>query len=181
MNEVCLDKKYKAPVISIVATKSGAGKTTLVEGIIKILKSRGYSVGALKYDAHKFEVDKEGKDSYRFAKAGADSVIVSSSEKLAMIKVLKEEQTIEETIKLFGDLDIIITEGFKKNKFPKIEVHRKGIDSNLLCKNPDYDIHSFIAVASDEAIDVEIPILDLNNVASIVDFIIDFIENNFIQ
>lgn len=177
LDKLCLDNKDKSPIVSIIATKSGTGKTTLIEGTIKILKSRGYSVGALKYDAHKFEIDKEGKDSYRFTKAGADSVIILSSEKLAMVKILKEENTIEEAIKLFGDLDIIIIEGFKKNNYPKIEVHRKGVDNNLLCKNPDYNIPTFIAVASDEELEVEIPILDLNNVASIA----NFIEKNFIR
>lgn len=175
MENLYLSKKEKPVIISIVATKSGTGKTTLIEALIKIFKSRNYTIGILKYDVKKFEIDKEGKDSYSFSQAGADNVIIASSKKLAMIQSLKEEKTIEEIVNLFGDLDIILIEGFKNNDYPKIEVHRKGIDNNLVCKNPDFNIESFIAVASDETVDVHIPILNLNDAVSIA----DFIENNF--
>lgn len=170
-------KKKKPIIISIVSTKSGTGKTTLIEGLIKVFKNRNYSIGILKHDGHKFEIDKEGKDTYRFAKAGADNVIISSSEKLAMIQVLKEEKTIEEIINLFGDLDIVIIEGFKNSRYPKIEVHRKGIDTNLLCKNPNFSTSTFIAVASNEELDMDIPVLNLDDVVSVA----DFIENNLVK
>jgi len=179
MENLYLNKKEKPVIISIVATKSGMGKTTLVEALIKIFKSRNYTIGVIKHNAHKFQIDKEGKDSYRFTEAGADNVIISSSEKLAMVQLLKEEKPIEEIINLFGDLEIVLIEGFKNknNTYPKIEVHRKGIDNNLLCKNSDYITSNFIAVASDENLDVNIPILNLNDAVSIA----DFIENNLIK
>ncbi len=176
MENSYLDKKKSSIVISIVSTKSNTGKTTLIENIISILKDKGYSVGALKHDAHKFDIDKEGKDSYRFSKAGADNVVIASSEKIAMIKVIKEEPKIEDMLKLF-EQDIVIMEGFKSNKYPKIEVHRKGVDDNLLCNNPIYDMNTFIAVASDEELDIDIDILDLNNVVGIC----DYIEKNIIK
>lgn len=171
------NKKEKTAILSIISTKSGMGKTTLVESLIKIFKSRNYTIGTLKYDVKKFEIDKEGKDSYRFSHAGADNVIIASSKKLAMIQSLKEEKTIEEIITLFGNLDIVLIEGFKNNIYPKIEVHRKGIDNNLLCKNSHYGTSNFIAVASDENLDVNIPILNLNDSVSIA----DFIEDNLIK
>lgn len=164
-------------VLSIVASKSGTGKTTLIEKLIKILKERNYKVGVLKHDAHKFEIDKEGKDSYRFTKAGADNVIISSPEKLAMVEVLKEEKNIDQIIGLFHDMDIILIEGFKKNNYPKIEVHRKEVDNSLLCENREFNTSTFIAVVSDEVLKLNIPVLDLNNANSIA----DFIENNFIK
>lgn len=176
MKNLCSHKKEKPIVVSIVGTKSGMGKTTLIEGIIKVLKSRNYSVGVLKHDAHKFEIDKKGKDSYKFTEAGADNVVIASAEKLAMVQILKEEKTIDEIINLFHGVDILIIEGFKKNNYPKIEVHRKEIDDNLLCKNPEFNISTFMAVASDEMLDVNIPILDLNDVVNIA----NFIEDNFI-
>ncbi|WP_099188440.1 molybdopterin-guanine dinucleotide biosynthesis protein B [Tepidibacter mesophilus] len=163
-------------VVSIVSTKSNTGKTTLIENLISVLKERGYSVGALKHDAHKFDIDKKGKDSYRFSKAGADNVVIASSEKMAMIKILNEEPRIEDMLKLF-EQDIVIMEGFKNNKYPKIEVHRKGVDDNLLCNDPFYDMSTFLAVASDEKLDLDIDILDLNNVAGIC----DYIEKNIIK
>lgn len=165
------DKKQKTAIISIIATKSGMGKTTLIEALIEIFKSRNYTVGILKYDVKKFEIDKEGKDSYRFSKAGADNVIVASSEKLAMVQLLKEKKTIEEIVNLFGNLDIVIIEGFKNNIYPKIEVHRKYVDNNLLCKNPSFGISNIKAVASDEELNVNIPVLNLNDTVSVADFI----------
>ncbi|MBC2582351.1 molybdopterin-guanine dinucleotide biosynthesis protein B [Clostridium sp. DJ247] len=177
MENLYLNKRQKPAIVSVVSTKSGMGKTTLIEQLIKIFKNRKYSVGVLKHDAHKFDIDKEGKDSYRFTKAGADNVIISSAEKLAMIQILQEEKSIDETIKLFGNLDIVLLEGFKENKYPKIEVHRKDVDNNLLCKNSDFNIDTFIALASDEEVEINIPILNLNDVLSLA----DFIEYNFIK
>lgn len=177
MENLYSHKKEKTVIISIIATKSGMGKTTLVEALIKTFKSRNYTIGILKYDVKKFEIDKEGKDSYRFSQAGADNVIIASSQKLAMIQSLKEEKTIEEIVNLFGDLDIVLIEGFKNNIYPKIEVHRKDVDTNLLYKNPNYDISNIIAIASDEKLDVNIPVLNLNDTFSIA----DFIEDNIIQ
>lgn len=179
MENLSLSKKERQVIISIIATKSGMGKTTLIEALIKIFKSRNYTIGVLKHNAHKFQIDKEGKDSYRFTEAGADNVIISSSKKLAMVQLLKEEKAIEEIINLFDDLEIVLIEGFKNsnNTYPKIEVHRKGIDNGLLCKNSNYSISNFIAVASDEKLDVNIPVLNLNDAVSIA----DFIEDNLIK
>lgn len=159
------------PVLSIVATKSGTGKTTLIEKLIPILKNRGYKIGILKHDAHKFDIDKKGKDTYRFSEAGADNVIIASKDKLAMVKNLEEEKSIEDILKLFSEEDLIIVEGFKNNKYPKIEVHRAGVDTNLLCNNENFLIESFMAVASDEKLDVNIPVININDAEQIADFI----------
>ncbi|MBU3155608.1 molybdopterin-guanine dinucleotide biosynthesis protein B [Clostridium estertheticum] len=158
-------------VLSIVAIKSNTGKTTLIEKLIKALKLRNYSVGVLKHDAHKFDIDKEGKDSFKFSEAGADNVIVSSHEKLAMIQKVEKEVPIYEIILLFKDIDIVLIEGYKDNNFPKIEVHRKDVDSNLLCTNPKFEFSQIIALATDEDVNVNIPILNLNDVNSICNFI----------
>lgn len=165
-----MNKKEKL-IISFVSTKSNTGKTTLIEGLIICLKKRGYSVGVLKHDAHKFDIDKKGKDSYRFTKAGADNVIISSPEKLAMVKILQEEIDVEDIIKNFDEVDIVFIEGFKNNKYPKIEVHRKEIDCKLLFKDDKSNISTFIAVATDEILDLNIPSIDLNNINVIADFI----------
>lgn len=171
MESSFLNKEKEFSVISIVATKSNTGKTKLIESLITIFKARGYSIGVLKHDAHKFEIDKEGKDSYRFTKAGADKMIISSKEKLAMVEKIKEEKTIDEILNMFGEMDLIIIEGFKNNKYPKIEVHRKDVDSKLLCKDENFDICTFLAVATDEKLNLDIPELDINEVNKIADFI----------
>jgi molybdopterin-guanine dinucleotide biosynthesis protein B len=172
MADLYLNKKENL-VISIVATKSNIGKTTLIEGLIKTFKQKNYSVGVLKHDAHKFEIDKKGKDSYRFSEAGADNVIISSAEKLAMIKTVEEELDLQNIIKYFEDLDIILIEGFRNNNYPKIEVHRKVVCDKLLFKDSNFNTSTFIAVASDEKLDINIPLLDLNDAVSIADFIED--------
>jgi len=171
------NKNRNPLILSIVATKSNTGKTTLIEKLIKTLKFRNYRVGVLKHDAHKFDIDKEGKDSFKFSAAGADNVIISSSVKLAMIQKLETEVPIDEVLLLFKDIDIVLIEGYKNNNYPKIEVHRKCVDSNLLCTNTNYNLSQFIALASDEELDVDIPVLDLDD----VNLICDFIENNLIK
>jgi len=165
------------PVVSIVSARSGAGKTTLIEGIIKNLKSRNYRVGVLKHDVKKFEIDYPGKDSYKFTKAGADSVVIASPTKLAMIQNLEKEKSIEELMWLFRDEDIVIVEGFKNNNYPKIEIHRKEADGFLLCKSTQYGHRNFIAVASDEVLDLDIPALNINDAGEIS----AFIENYFLS
>ncbi|NEU05739.1 molybdopterin-guanine dinucleotide biosynthesis protein B [Clostridium senegalense] len=177
MENLSLNKKVCLKIISIVATKSGTGKTTLIEKLIPILKEKNWKVGVLKHDAHKFEMDKEGKDTYRFAQAGADNVIISSSTKLAMIQTLKEERTIEDILPLFKDVDLVIVEGFKNNKYPKIEVHRNVVDNNFLYNDLNFKKDTFIALASDEELEVDIPVLDINNPMEVVKFIEDKILN----
>ncbi|MBI5656564.1 MAG: molybdopterin-guanine dinucleotide biosynthesis protein B, partial [Geobacter sp.] len=112
-------------VVSFVA-KSGTGKTTLLEKVIAELKRRGHRVGAIKHDAHRFDIDHPGKDSHRLTAAGADTMLITSPEKLALIKRHQEQPAIEELLATYcADLDIVLTEGFKRSSLPKIEVHRR--------------------------------------------------------
>ena len=159
-----------AKAVSFVA-KSGTGKTTLLEKVIAELKSRGYRIGVVKHDAHRFEIDHPGKDSYRLTAAGADTMLISSPEKLAIVKQHAEPPTIEELIATyFGDVDLILTEGFKKSGLPKIEVHRRERSATLICRGEQHD-PSLIAVASDAALQLDVPVLDLNNPAQVADFV----------
>ena len=99
----------KPPVVSIVA-KSGTGKTTLLEKLISELKRRGYTVGVVKHDAHRLEIDHEGKDSWRLTQAGADTMLITSPAKVAMVKQNRDgvEPSLVEAIATYcGDLDIV--------------------------------------------------------------------------
>ena len=109
------------PVYSIVAY-SGTGKTTLLEKLIIELKKRGLRVAVIKHDAHDFEIDYEGKDSWRFTRAGADVTVVASGMKAAIME--NRHVPIEELISRIAGVDIILTEGYKKGKWPRIAVHR---------------------------------------------------------
>ncbi len=162
--------------VSFVA-KSGTGKTTMLEKVIIELKLRGYRVGVIKHDAHRFNIDHPGKDSYRLTAAGADTMLIASPEKLALIKQHAEPPPIEELIATyFGDVDLILTEGFKKSGLPKIELHRKERSATLLCRGENFD-PSLIAVASDEPLELDVPVLDLNNPVEVA----DFVERTFIH
>jgi len=158
-------------VVSFVA-KSGTGKTTLLEKVIGELKSRGYRVGVVKHDAHRFDIDHPGKDSYRLTQAGADVMLISSPEKLAMVRRHEESPPVEELLATyFGDMDIVLTEGFKKSQLPKIELHRRERSPTLICRGEEND-PCLIAVASDEKLDLDVPVMDLNDPAAVADFIV---------
>ena len=88
-----------AKVINIIGSGSNVGKTYVMEGLIKELKSRGLSIATIKHDVHGFDIDKEGKDTYKHRKAGSETVIISSKNRLAMIKELKEETDLQDIIK----------------------------------------------------------------------------------
>lgn len=158
--------------VSFVA-KSGTGKTTLLEKVIVQLKERGFRVGVIKHDAHRFDIDHPGKDSYRLSAAGADTMLISSPEKLAIVKKHLAAPPIEELIATyFQDVDIVLTEGFKLSSMPKVEVHRKERSDTLLCRGELHD-PTLIAVASDELLDLDVPVLDLNDPAQVAQFIVE--------
>lgn len=160
------------PVISIVA-KSGTGKTTLLEKLIAELKRRGYRVGAMKHDAHQFDIDREGKDSWRLTQAGADTMVISSPAKIAMIKqnTNMTEPSVSHIVKTyFSGVDIVLTEGFKKNGFPKIEVHRKERSPTMMCRGEVHD-PTLIAVASNDHLETDVPVFDIDDFRGICDLI----------
>lgn len=166
----------KVKAVSFVA-KSGTGKTTLLEKVITEMKKKGYTVGAIKHDAHRFDIDHPGKDSWRLTAAGADTMLISSPEKLAMVKQHPASPPIEELLATyFGDCDIVLTEGFKKSGLPKIEVHRRERSETLLCRGENHD-PTLIAVASDAPLELDVPVLDLNDPAAVA----DFVEKTFLK
>jgi len=158
--------------VSFVA-KSGTGKTTLLEKVIVELKGRGFRIGVVKHDAHRFDIDHPGKDSYRLTAAGADTMLICSPDKLALVKRHSVPPPIEELLATyFGDVDLVVTEGFKKSGLPKIEVHRAERSPTLLCRGDEHD-PSLVAVVSDEPLTLDVPVLDLNNPAEVADFVVE--------
>lgn len=157
--------------------KSNTGKTTLLEKLIRELKNRGYRVGVIKHDAHKFEIDHPGKDSYRLTAAGADTMLITSSEKLALVKKHEATPSLDQLIETyFSDVDIVLTEGFKMSTLPKIELHRQERSSTLICRGEHND-PMLIAVASDEHLDLDVPVLNLNDAIAVA----DFVEHHFLK
>lgn len=155
------------PIISFVG-KSGSGKTTLAEKVIAELTRRGYRVGVIKHDAHGFEIDHEGKDSWRHKKAGAVTVALSSPEKFAVIKDVDPEWLPERIIALYlSDVDVVVAEGFKRSPFPKIEVIRKANSSTPVCGKDK----NLLAFASDFYESKRHPVFGLNDYRRIAGFI----------
>lgn len=158
------------PALSFVA-RSGTGKTTLIEAVIRELKGRGYRVGAIKHDAHRFSIDHPGKDSQRMTAAGADVMLISSAQQLALVRSHPVAPSIAELLSTYcGDVDIVLTEGLKHGTLPKIEVHRRACGAELFCRGERND-PNLIAVASDEPLTLDVPCLDLNAPAQVADFI----------
>ena len=157
-------------MISIVG-RSQSGKTTLIEKLIPVLKGRGYKVGTIKHSHHIFDFDKTGKDSWRHKDAGAETVIIASPGKIAMVKN-DYQGSLNGLQKFFGDLDLVITEGYKKENKPKIEVVRAARHTDVLLEN---DKH-LVAVVSDMELKLDVPVFGLND----IDRLADFIENNYL-
>lgn len=154
-------------VINIIGSSSNVGKTFLIEGLIKELIKRNLKVATIKHDVHGFDIDKEGKDTYKHRKAGAETVIISSKNRLAMINELKEETKLEDIISMIKDKDVILVEGYKKSNLRKIEVFRKGISKDIISKRD-----RLICIASDTNLDLKgIPIINKEDYKSLADLI----------
>lgn len=158
------------PIVSIVG-KSGSGKTTLLEKVVAELTGKGYRIATIKHDVHGFEIDYEGKDSWRHKKAGAKTVVLSGPDKIAVIKEADEEWEPSSLAFSFAqDADIVITEGYKKAGFQKIEVIRKAKSTIPICRKDK----NLIAIASDMRFKCrDVPCIDINNAKAIANLIED--------
>jgi molybdopterin-guanine dinucleotide biosynthesis protein MobB len=166
----------KKPYAIAIVGNSGAGKTTLLERLIPALKEKGLRVGGIKHDAHRFDIDHPGKDSHRLTAAGADTMMITSADKLAMVKRHAGSPPSEELIeRYFSDMDLVLVEGFRGSSLPKIEVHRKAFRSTLICRGERND-PGLAAVASDEPLDLDVPVLDLNAPEAIAEFIASLVS-----
>jgi molybdopterin-guanine dinucleotide biosynthesis protein B len=163
-----IPKEYNViPIISIVG-KSDSGKTTLIEKLIPELTRRGYKIATVKHDVHGFEVDREGKDSWRHKQAGAHTVVISSSKKVALIRDVEKDLTLEEIReKLIQDVDLILSEGYKKDVHPKIEIFRKEKHKELLCTKED----NLIAIVSNKKFKVGVFCFFLDDSKGVADFL----------
>ena len=159
------------PVFGVVGWKN-SGKTTLMVGLIRELSRRGFAVSVVKHAHAKFEIDHEGRDSFKMREAGARQVTLSSPRRFAVMRELggAPEMTFEELLPYAGDCDLILVEGYKREAFPKIEIRREGASSRepLAAKFPQV-----VAIASDRPGDEgdALPVFHMDDIGDMVDFI----------
>ncbi len=162
------------PLLAIVAW-SGTGKTTLLQQVIPLLKTRGIRSGLIKHTHHQMDIDTPGKDSYLLRKAGADQVIVASNQRWALMCETPEQPLDLAELAARMDhaaLDLVLVEGFKDEPVPKIALWRRGIKGEMADLLDEY----VIALASDEKSAINIPLLDINQPVNVADFIENWLK-----
>jgi molybdopterin-guanine dinucleotide biosynthesis protein B len=150
---------------------SGSGKTTLITKLIPRLLARGLRVSTLKHAHHGFDLDKPGKDSFVHRVAGATEVIISSARRWAILHELREEPEwdMADLVAKMSPVDLVLVEGFKRDAFPKLEVHRAENGKPLLHPEDSY----IVAVACDTALPAaRVPVVDLNDIDAIADLLL---------
>lgn len=169
------------PLLGICAHGSGCGKTTLLTKLIPLLKARGLRVSLIKHAHHTFDIDHPGKDSYRLREAGAVQTLLASSKRWALMTELPEqrEPSLEELAAQLDPTlaDLVLVEGLRQVAIAKIEVHRPSLGYPLLADN---DPH-IIAVAADEPVTTNLPLLDLNKADEVADFVLQWHLTQTIQ
>ena len=156
------------PIFSFVAF-SGTGKTTLLEKLVAELKKRGLRVAVVKHDAHEFDIDREGKDSWRFTRAGADVTAVISETKAAIME--NRRVSIETLLSWITDVDIILTEGYKHGVWPKIAVMRSSAGTPL-----PVPLEELFAIVTDAPENTDKPCFDLDDIIGLADFLINEVK-----
>lgn len=154
------------PAIISIVGHSNSGKTTLLEKLVRELKSRGYRIATVKHVPEEAGPDEPGKDSWRHLEAGSEATVVVARDRLMLIKPVTGPEVMEEIVQLIGeDQDLLIVEGFKRSRTPKIEVHRR--ETGPMLEN----LQNRAAVVTDEPLDTDVRQFPLDDSKGIADFI----------
>src|SRR5215210_8427655 len=150
------------PILAFVG-RSNSGKTTLIERVIPELVLAGYKVATVKHAGHGFDLDTEGKDSWRHKRAGASSVIVLSKGSMAMFADVADQMHVEDVRDRFldGTYDLIIAEGWKHEGYPKIVIIREQIGEVPV------SMEGLLAVVSDKPIELDVPLFQLDDIVGL--------------
>lgn len=154
------------PIVSI-AGKSKVGKTTFLVKLIAELKHRGYRVGVIKHSIHSFAFAQTGRDTWLHTQAGASAVAFASPSQIAVLRQVDQEPDVDQVAALLGEVDIILTEGYKQAHKPKIEVSRRERGTELVCRESE-----IVAVVSDHEVSLDVPRFDLDDAAGVADLIV---------
>lgn len=160
-------EQRKIPMVSIVG-RAKTGKTTVVVKLISILKKRGIRTATIKHHPHDFDIDIEGKDTYRHKEAGALLTIIASPRKIAMVRDVEEEMTVGQIVERYvDDVDLIIIEGYKREDLPKIEVYSARKEPPATLGDPN-----LLAVMSDTPVDSSVPVFKRDDVEAAADIVV---------
>lgn len=156
-------------IFGVVGWKN-AGKTGLMERLVTEITGRGFTVSTVKHAHHSFDVDHPGKDSHRHRVAGASEVLLASRNRFALMHEMRgeDELPLSALLEKLSPVDLVLVEGYKRDAHPKVEAHRAETGNPLIAP----DDSTVQAVASDSAIDVAIPVFDLDDTGAIADFIL---------
>lgn len=177
-----ISTEVSTPVLGFAAY-SGTGKTSLLVQLIPLLRQQGVRIGLIKHAHHNFDIDQPGKDSYELRHAGAHSMLIGSRRRWALM--VETPQADEPTLATLlthlpvTELDLILVEGFKHERFPKIELHRLAVSQTWLYPQDD----SIIAVATDSwdsMPNTRIAALDINQPGLIADFIMHWLARVYL-
>lgn len=147
-----------------------AGKTGLMERLVTEITGRGFSVSTVKHAHHTFDVDHPGKDSYRHRVAGAQEVLLASRNRIALMQELRAEAEpdLPQLLTRLSPVDLVLIEGYKRDRHPKIEAFRAETGNPLIAT----DDPTVRAVASDVPLSVDRPVFDLDDTSAIANFIL---------
>jgi molybdopterin-guanine dinucleotide biosynthesis adapter protein len=156
-------------VIGVCGFKN-SGKTTLVEKLVRHLTTKGFSVSTVKHAHHDFDIDHEGRDSFRHRKAGATEVAVASQQRFAIMHELRgaEPPSLDEILAKLSPCDLVIVEGYKRDAHDKIEVRNLELNHPVLAG----DDPTIVAVAANGSLAAPVPVFNRDDVAALAQFII---------
>lgn len=158
------------PFVSLVGY-SNSGKTTVMAGLVRILKSRGYKVAAVKHAAHGYTIDSPRTDSWYYAEAGADQVVIVGPDSITMHEFLREKKSLAEILARIKDVDIILVEGFKSEPGPKIEIYRQDYSLDRIPTGGQ-----LLATVSDVYLEGNLPRFSFDQLEGLTDFILKSVK-----
>lgn len=158
-----------AAVFSVVG-ESGSGKTTVVEGLVAELTRLGLRVGTIKHDVHGFQMDHEGKDSFRHKAAGASISLISSPWRIGMVRDTDHDHSVTELVEaLMVEIDVVLTEDYHHERWPKVEVHRRATGKGLRCAADE----TVVTIVSDEPLAVSVPIFGFDQLSEVARLLLE--------
>lgn len=162
------DSKDMPPILCIVGG-SGSGKTTYLERLIPELSGMGLRVGTIKHHPGDFEMDIPGKDSWRHRQAGAVATMVSSPRRIGMVLEVDHDHDLKELASFMADVDIVLAEGYKRARRPKIEIFRSEAHDKPFCIDDGY----LMAIVTDADVDIEVPQFVMDDVRGLATFLLE--------